>query len=120
MVAMYHERIQLSDALNRDAFALLYRQQMAGRFQLNKRPNETVPEMNMGLQVHRVRIRLERGIQPSEEGTDMRALLGLVTRDPLSKTLFAERHPNAPGERLGLTMHRDFKAAADKVVRLVD
>jgi hypothetical protein len=28
MVAMHYERIQLSDTLNRDAFALLHRQRM--------------------------------------------------------------------------------------------
>ena len=93
---MDDQRVQRRDALDRHAFALLYRQRMAGRFEFDERTDEAIPQMDTGLEVDRVGIRRERGIQPSEERPDVRALCGFVTGPPLLEARRAQRYPYTP------------------------
>ncbi len=63
--------VQLGDTLYRDTLALLYSERVFGRFELDEWPNSAVAQMHQSLEVHGVRIRLQPGIQPPEERTNV-------------------------------------------------
>ena len=110
---MHHESVDFGQPLEADALALLDRQGMPGRLQLDSRPNAVVSQVSHSLQVHGVRVRLEPCVQLAEEWANVRPLALAEASSPLFVARLAERDPDAPYERLLGAVNGDLQATAD-------
>jgi hypothetical protein len=72
--AVHHDRVDFADPIHRNPMALLESEWMIGRLEFDPWPNSIIAKMGPGLQVHRVGIWLERGVQPAKERIDMRSM----------------------------------------------
>ena len=93
---------------------------MVRRLEFDVWSNAVVTQVNLCLEVHRIRVWNKPGIEPSEKRADVAALFDVGKFDPFDEARFTEGHPDSPAKLLALVVYRDVDAASDKEPRLVN
>ena len=68
---MHHSAEEFGHAFRRNALALFASERVLGWLELEQRANAAVSQMHPCLEVHRIRVRAQPSVEPSEEGTDV-------------------------------------------------
>ena len=112
----------LADALDCDPLALLNRQWVFRRFQLDEGPRRPRSDMERGLErfLTRIRVTGNRGAEPPDEPRAWLTPHVVVEFSVAEEVVPAERHPSAPRERFVAAHNGNIQAAADEEPLLVD
>lgn|SRR6266513_2991253 len=106
--------------LDADPLTLLDGQRVVGGFKFYPRAQRVRTQMNVRLQVERVWVTRELVTEPPEVGRFFQAFGGFKEFSVPLEALGAEGYPNAVDKRVTPTVNRDFQAATDEEVRVVD
>ena len=111
-LTMHVVSVDFGYPINRNSISLLDGKRMVGGLKFDVGPDTVVSEMHTCLEIFGARIERQFGGEPAKEWSDVRSLRLVETSYEVSKSVLAERDPNAPGERFRFSVNGDLERTA--------